>query len=316
MSEKDMTPAEMLDAAMDGTLTLDGEAKPTEPEVQPDTPEATDDQQHDEPEGAPIASKSGTYTIPYEKLVQAREKASTLESENAALKAQLDELNAKQQQNLEQAQASAQDRADAGQQATDADQNLQAAQAAIEQGVDVDIFGDFSEEAIAKGVATLQARAMESIKAELRAELEKELAPIKQSRAQQVVNTHYAAIYAKHPDADELIQSAEFADWQKGLPTFVSEGVAKALSEGTTEQVIEVFDTFKADTGKPVTQTQAQAKVPEVQRRVPNSLSEIAGEPHRDLVQQTLETADSPASLMEAMQSMTPEQLERVLNSV
>lgn len=321
MAVEDMTPAEMLDAALDGKLSLDGDALPVaaqEEQTKTDDEQADEGQQDkqdsDEPEGAPIASKSGEYTIPYEKLAQAREKAHTLESENEALKAQLSELTAKQQANLAQAQADAQDRADAGQGATQADEALQAAQAAIGQGVDVSVFGDFSEEGIAKGIATLQAREREAIRAELMVEIEKELAPLKQNRLQQAVDTHYGAIYAKHPDADELAQSQQFADWQKTLPSFMQTVVAQMLTEGTTEQVIEVFDTFKAQHA-PQTVSQAKA-APEVQRRVPNSLSEIAGEPHRDLVQQTLETADNPEALMDAMQSMTPEQLERVLNAV
>lgn len=325
---EDMTPAQMLDAAMDGSLTLDGDEqetinKPTDDEAKPESteqqPQATDDKSaDDEPEGAPIASKSGAYTIPYDKLVQAREKAHTLEAENAALKAQLEELNAKQQQNLAQAQANAQDRADAGQQATQADANLAQAEAAISQGADVSVFGDFSEEAIAKGIATLQAREREAIRAELKtelkAEIEKELAPIRQSRQQQAVDAHYGAIYAKHPDADELAQSEQFTKWQQSLPTFMRDGINKALTEGTTEQVIEVFDTFKAQAG--IKQPQPAKASMDVQRHVPTSLSEIAGEPHRDLVQQTLETADNPSALMDAMQGMTPEQLERVLNAV
>lgn len=321
MAAEDMTPAEMLDAALDGKLSLDGDALPVaaqDEDTQTDDKQADDGQQDkqdsDEPEGAPIASKSGAYTIPYEKLAQAREKAHTLESENEALKAQLAELTAKQQANLAQAQAGAQDRAKAGQGATQADENLQAAQAAIEQGADVSVFGDFSEEAIAKGIATLQAREREAIRAELKAEIEKELAPLKQIRLQQAVDTHYGAIYAKHPDADEVAQSQQFADWQKTLPSFMQAVVAQMLTEGTTEQVIEVFDTFKAQHA-PQKVSQAKASM-DVQRHVPTSLSEIAGEPHRDLVQQTLETADNPSALMDAMQGMTPEQLERVLNAV
>lgn len=280
-------------------MSLDGDALPVaaqEEQTKTDDTQADNGQQDkqdsDEPEGAPIASKSGAYTIPYEKLAQAREKAHTLESENEALKAQLSELTAKQQANLAQAQADAQDRADAGQGATQADEALQAAQAAIEQGADVSVFGDFSEEGIAKGIATLQAREREAIRAELKAEIEKELAPLKQSRLQQAVDTHYGAIYAKHPDADELAQSQQFADWQKTLPSFMQAVVAQMLTGGTTEQVIEVFDTFKAQHA-PQKVSQAKA-ASEVQRRVPNSLSEIAGEPHRDLVQQTLRPLTTP----------------------
>lgn len=295
----DMTPAEMLEAALNGELEPHKEPK-KEPNAEP--PQNSSD---DEPVGAPIASKSGTYTIPYEKLEKAREKAHTLEAENVALKARLDAM---QQSNLSDAQAAASMREATGKVPTQADSNLALAEHAVDQGVDVSLFGDFSEEAIAKGVAALQARASGAIRAELRAELARELEPIRKQRAESEENAHYGPIYAKHPDADEFVQSAEFEKWKGALPSFIRAGVEAAMENGSSAQVIEVFDAFKTQTGS--------AKSPEVQRRVPNSLSEITGEPHRDLVQQTLETAASPGALLDAMGKMTPEQLERVLNAV
>lgn len=316
-----MTPAEMLDAAMDGTLELDGsqQAAPVAPEptTQPQAANAGATEQDDAPDGAPIASKSGAYTIPFEKLQQARDKAHALAGENEALKAQLAELSARQQANLQDQQAAAQVREAAGQQATAADRNLEAAQNAIEQGVDVSIFGDFSEEALAKGIQTLSAQMAGQIRQELRAELEQGLEPLRQQREQGEVQQHYGAIYERHPDADELAQSEQFARWMQTLPSVMRDGVAYAMQDGTTAQVIEVFDAFKQQAGAAAAPHKSQAKgAPEVQRRVPNSLSEMAGEPHRDVVQQTLETAGNPAALMEAMESMTPAQIERLMNAV
>ena len=118
-------------------------------------------------------------------------------------------------------------------------------------------------------------------------------------------------------DADELAQSEQFARWMQTLPSVMRDGVAYAMQDGTTAQVIEVFDAFKQQAGAAAAPHKSQAKgAPEVQRRVPNSLSEMAGEPHRDVVQQTLETAGNPAALMEAMESMTPAQIERLMNAV
>ncbi len=323
-----MTPAEMLDAAMDGTLELDSSQQAA---VAPTTAEtaATDNAEQapdahadDEPQGAPIASKSGAYTIPYDKLVQARGRAHALAGENEALKAQLAELSARQQANLHEQQAAAHGREAAGQSATTADRNLEVAQDAIEQGVDVSLFGDFSEEALAKGIQTLSVQMAHSIRQELRSEMARDLEPIRQQREQGEVQNHYGAIYDSHPDADELAQSEQFSRWAQALPSVMRDGVVFAMQEGTTAQVIEVFDAFKAQHGgKPanagLTQSQSQAQAaPEVQRRVPNSLSEIAGTPHRDVVQQTLETAGNPAALMEAMESMTPAQIERLMTAV
>ncbi|MBD9406284.1 hypothetical protein IB236_13125 [Acidovorax sp. ACV02] len=279
----------------------------------------------DEPKGAPIASKSGAYTIPYEKLEQSRERVKSLEGENESLRAQLAELNAKQQANLEQAEDKAQARADAGKAQTQADQNLEAAKTAMGQGVDASLFGDFSEEGIAKGIAALMGRTREELREELRAELReeaaRELKPIKDREAKEVKDEHYGAIYEKHPDANEIVQSVEFKAWVNGLPGFQRGAVDAVLhpeTGGTAAQVIEVFDTFKAQTGMAAAPAaQDKGKAPEVQRRVPNSLSEIAGEQHQDIAQQVLASAGTnPNALLERMQDMSPEQIERVMNAV
>ena len=337
-----LTPAEILEKALNGE-SLDGDdagaGATTEGNTQGDGAgtavdaaadggagtDADDKQQEqksgDEPAGAPIASKSGAYTIPYEKLAEARDRAKTLEGENETLRAQLAELTAKQQANLASAESSAQARADAGAAQTQADQNLNTAKAAMEQGVDASLFGDFSEEGIAKGIATLMGSLREELRAELREEAARELKPLKEREAKEAADGHYGAIYAKHPDANEIVQSVEFNAWVKSLPSFQRNAVAAVFDTehgGTAEQVIEVFDTFKAQTGKAYAPSaQDKGKAPEVQRRVPNSLSEMAGEQHQDIAQQVMASAGTDnAALLERMQDMTPEQIERVMNAI
>lgn len=337
-----LTPAELLEKALNGEsldgddagagATTEGNTTGDGAGTAVDAAEAggagtgADDKQQeqktgDEPAGAPIASKSGAYTIPYEKLAEARDRAKTLEGENETLRAQLAELTAKQQANLASAESSAQARADAGAAQTQADQNLNTAKAAMEQGVDASIFGDFSEEGIAKGIATLVGSMREELRAELREEAARELKPLKEREAKEAVDGHYGAIYAKHPDANEIAQSAEFAAWHKSLPSYARAAVNAVLDPktgGTAEEVIEVFDTFKAQTGKAsAPAAQDKGKAPEVQRRVPNSLSEMAGEQHQDIAQQVMASAGTDnAALLERMQDMTPEQIERVMNAI
>lgn len=336
MSERH-NPAAMLEAAFNGELSLDGEVPTSRQEVEAQQNEEASDQANDdqqateqtsekepeaastdaEPEGAPIASKSGTYTIPYEKLSQARDEAKKFAIENEQLKQQLAELSAKQQANLAAAEAQAQARAEAGKAQTQADQDLQAAQAAISDGVDVAIFGDFSEEAIAKGIKSLQDQARtqlrEQLSAELRSELEKELAPLKQARAQSAAEAHYSAIYAKHADADEVLDSGEFQQWRESLPRIMRASVDAALTQGTAADVVEVFDSFKSQfaVGKP-----AAPRRPEVERRTVASLSEIAGAPPVDATQRTLQLAGNPSALLDNVMNMTPEQIDALMNRV
>lgn len=342
-----LSPAELLEKALNGE-SLDGDDAGEATTTTQDTPTDTNasgaadaakpgeaDQgkavggagttEDDEPKGAPIASKSGAYTIPYEKLEQSRERNKTLESENEALRAQVAELTAKQQANLEKAEDNAQDRADAGKAQTQADQNLAIAKDAISKGADPALFGDFSEEGIAKGVSVYTESLVEQAEARINSRIEKildeRLAPVKARESQEAKDGHYGAIFQKHPDANEIVQSSEFAAWVNSLPGF-QRGAVNAVMDpktgGTAAEVIEVFDTFKAQTGKAAAPAaQDKGKAPEVQRRVPNSLSEAAGEHHQDVAQQVLASAGTnPNALLERMQDMTPEQIERVMNAI
>lgn len=332
-----VTPAEILEKALNGE-SLDGDEVATEQShgdtdsaagaegAAVDAAAADDAGQKtaaadDEPVGAPIASKSGAYTIPYEKLDEARTRAKTLETENEALRKEIAELSARQQANIARAEERAQDRADAGQAQTQADANLAAAKEAISAGADVSLFGDFSEEALAKGIKSLVAMERDAMRAELRADLEREFAPMKAKQAQEQSDSHTNAILGKHPDAYEVVQSAQFDAWMKSLPSFSRAAVAAVLDPatgGTADQVIEVFDAFKTQTGRAAAPVnKSGGKAPEVQRRVPNSLSEMAGEQHQDIAQQVMASAGTDnAALLERMQDMTPEQIERVMNAI
>lgn len=333
-----LTPAEILEKALNGE-SLDGDKVATGQShgdtdgaagakgATVDAANATGDaakqktEADDEPVGAPIASKSGAYTIPYEKLDEARTRAKTLETENEALRKEIAELSAQQQANIARAEERAQDRADAGQAQTQADANLAAAKEAISAGADVSLFGDFSEEALAKGIKSLVAMERDAMRAELRADLEREFAPMKAKQAQEQSDSHTNAILGKHPDAYEVVQSAQFDAWMKSLPSFSRAAVAAVLDPatgGTADQVIEVFDAFKTQTGRAAAPVnKSGGKAPEVQRRVPNSLSEMAGEQHQDIAQQVMASAGTDnAALLERMQDMTPEQIERVMNAI
>lgn len=316
-----MTPQELLAAAEAGTLDMDSEEpqiKEPAPQQQDATPTAAGQEQA--PEGAevvaPIASKSGAYTIPYEQLAKAREQAKAFAAEAEMLRAQLAELSATQAANLAAAQAQAQNRADAGQAATQEDANLVAAQQAVADGVDPAIFGDFSEEGIAKGVQALVQQGVQ-----------KAIAPLMQEREaaaqQSAVASHYEAIYAAHPDADELAQSAEFSAWRESLPAFARGAVDQALTQGSAASVVDVFSTFKASAhvqgsaataGGRVRQAMATAKA---QPSVPTSLSEIGGQAaSSSTAEQIAALAAEPEALMARMSDMTPAQLEKLMNSV
>lgn len=310
-----MTPEELMAAAEAGTLNMDSDESPVQPTEQAPTDTATEASHQDDALAAPISSKSGAYTIPFAELEKARERAKAFASENELLKAQLAQLSAAQAANLAQAQAQAQDRADAGQGATRQDANLAAAQQAVAEGIDPEIFGDFSEEGIAKGVQALVAQGVQQA-----------IAPLLQERqavAQQTAaDMHLNAIYTAHPDADELVQSAEFAQWREHLPGFARAAVDNTMANGNAAGVVEVFDAFKAQaqikTAAPAGSKVQQAIVKaQGQASVPISLSELAGQAStNNPAEQIAALAGDPESLMARMSELTPAQREKLMNSV
>lgn len=305
-----MTPQELLAAAEAGTLNMDSDEDTLKEPPQAEQAAATTDAAPDDAEAAaPISSKSGAYTIPYEKLAQAREQAKAFAAENEHLKAQLSNAQAA---NLAQSQSQAQDRADAGLAATSSDANLAAAQQAVADGIDPDLFGDFSEEGIAKGVKALVEQGVQQA-----------IAPLMQERqavAQRTaVTSHYEAIYAAHPDADELAQSAEFSSWCNNLPNFARAAVDQTLTHGDASGVVDVFNTFKASAKHAPAGSKVQQAIAAAQGQayVPTSLSELTGQASSgNPAEQIAAMAGDPASLMSRMSDMTPAQLEKLMNSV
>lgn len=318
-----MTAAELLESALDGTLQ-DDDAPTEQPDVSTnDVPAAasterqTDQQAGDtetEVEGAPVLSKSGAYTIPYEKLAEARNERNALRDRVAELEQQLAGLNSHQQQNLATAQADAQDRAAAGQAQTAADANLAAATQAMAEGVDLSIFGDFSEEDLAKGVAELNRRSMVQVEQRLMAALDDRLAPLRAQEAKTATIAHYETIYAAHKDADEIVESAEFAAWRDNLPAFAKAGVEHALTKGSAQEVIEVFNAFRET--KPQQPNTARTAPEAPVRRVPNSLSDVPGAAPMDKTQQILAAAGNAEALLDSMDSLTPEQRDALLDNL
>lgn len=318
---------QLLDAAFAGKLDMDADAptaaaaatadegnagQPAESTATTNKDEAPAAQDKEQP--APIASKSGAYTIPYEKLTEARSERDHFKAEAAEWKAKAEQLTAAQANNLAAATAQAQARADAGQAPTQADANLAVAQAAAEQGIDISVFGDFSEEGIAKGVATLVEQRAAAL---VDAKLKEALAPLQRERAQSQADAHYSAIYAAHKDADELVESDEFKKWMAAQPTFARSGIEHALKEGGANQVIEVFSMFKAANGKGV-KPSAAAAAAQVADQPPTSLSELPGAAATGAgdVERASALAGNPAALLDFMADMAPAKRDRLMNSV
>ena len=218
------TSAELENGGPPDAATVTDEAAATDGDnkAQPDAGEHAN---------AVVMARDGVHTIPYEKLEEARKGEQHWKAQAEAAQQQLVEL-----------QAQAQARADAGDAPTKTDSMVATAEAAIEAGADVGIFGDFSEEALAKGIATL-------VEQQVQARVNAALEPLATKQAKDAAAAHYDAIYSKHPDADSIAQSTEFAAWVNAQPSAVRNaywGLFDAKTGGTAEEIVEVFDAFKA----------------------------------------------------------------------
>lgn len=306
------TQAQDDNAATNG----DDNGKQAEAAADPAKDAATTTEAED-PAKAVVLARDGKHTIPYKTLVKHREGEQHWKAQAEAAQQQLAALQ-------QQAQA----RADAGAAPTKTDNMVATAEAAIEAGADADLFGDFSEEALAKGIKDyakqLAKEDRAAIKAEVLAVVAKELAPIKQERAKSAAEAHYDAIYTKHPDADSIAQSTEFAAWVNAQPSAVRNaywGLFDAKTGGTAEEIVEVFDAFKGATTPKTTTTAAadpkaaaKAAVASTKSEPPASLSSIPGA-RADGADVLYRTADmSGPEMLDATAGMSPAQIEAWLN--
>ena len=264
-----------------------------------------------DPEKSVIMAKDGVHTIPFSKLTEAREAEKQANARAEALNTELQALKAE-----------AQARADAGQAPTKTDNAVAAATAAIESGVDPEIFGDFSEQALAAGIQKLVAAQVEKLTAPMREQIAKTVEPLQAKQQVDAEQAHYEKIYSAHPDADSIAESKELADWIAAQPGFARAGYESVLQKGTATEIVEFFDAFKAATGQvkaaPAAQADpraaAKAALARLPAAVPASLSDIpggrAGPSNRF---ENIASLEGQA-LLDAMESMTFEQREAFLN--
>ena len=292
------------------TVTDDAAATDGDNKAKPDAAATGEDAgtttEAGDPANAVVLARDGKHTIPYETLVKHREGEQHWKAQAEAAQQQLAEL-----------QAQAQARADAGTAPTTTDNMLATAEAAIESGADVGIFGDFSEEALAKGIATL-------VEQQVQARVSAALEPLATKQAKDAAAAHYDAIYSKHPDADSIAQSTEFAAWVNAQPSAVRNaywGLFDAKTGGTAEEIVEVFDAFKAvSTPNPNTpaaanpKAAASAAVAAARATPPASLSSIPGARVEGASELDRAADMSGPDMLEATKNMSPAQIEAWLD--
>ena len=307
----------LLDRAMNGETIEFDEPQADKPTVESSEPPVTTDSKNSQvtdeqlnADNAVIMAKDGKHTIPFEKLQQAREaerlaleKVQLAEQQAQAAIAELEKLRNQQSQSNTAAQQAK------------IDNQIDIAQQAIDNGVDPSIFGDFDEEGLAGGIQTL---VQQQVAQQVEARLKQALEPITQKQQIDETQQHYAAILQAHPDIESVAESQEFASWRASQPSYAQQAINGVLSQGTTDQVIELFNQFKgnAQTAAPTSadiKQAAKAKIDNAQSAIPASLSDIAGGQAHTSPDEQLANLDG-VDMLAAMEKMSPEQIERILN--
>ena len=242
---------------------------------------------------AVVLARDGKHTIPYEKLQEARQGWQQASAQVQALQQQLDALKA-QQQGAPQGEPAAQDEEES-------------------DGDDDEIFGDFSEEALKAGIEKLVQQRVAAASA-----------PYTAREQQSAQAAHEQAIYAKHPNADSIVQSKEFAAWVNAHPAPARAALWNTFdvkTGGSAAEVIEVLDAYAQSSGKqqsPTTtpsaaRSAAKSAIARTQAEPPSSLSSIPGGrvDGRDLFARMDEM--SGEELYAATENMTSEQMEQWL---
>lgn len=283
----------------DGSASPDAASAPTEPTANAEPPAPT-------PAAAPVLlAKDGVHTIPYETLEQTRLQAQQAQEEAARLRAENEALKAKT--------------------STPAPTPEPAPE------VDADLFGDYSEAAMAQGVSKLVAQAVAPLLKEVES-LKGQLGQAEKQAEVDAATAHWSALYKAHPDLDSITQSKELQAWIASKPRLEQKVLNLTLQDGETGEIVEMFDRYKQETGitqRPAATTPNKATsaadaaaraaaeaVAAARTKPPTSLSEIpAGTAaHHDPAAALLEM--TPTAAMGVFEGKTPEQINALLNKV
>ena len=212
------------------TTVSDADKKPAE-EVKTALPE---DQQN--ASNSVVLAKDGKHTIDFSVLADTREKAQQFQDQAQQLQAKYEAA----QQELDALKAAAQARADNGEAPTAADTMVAAAQAAMDAGADITLFGDFSEEAMAAGIDKhvnnrVAAEVNAKVAAAVKTAVDEALAPLRAKEQAETADAHVSAVLAAHPDAGSIAQSVELDNWIKAQPSYLQPAMRQVQEGGTIE---------------------------------------------------------------------------------
>jgi hypothetical protein len=87
----------------------------------------------------------------------------------------------------------------------------------------------------------------------------RQIDPIIQKSKDDVVREHFNILSEKHPDWKDLRDNGKLTAWIETQPMIVRQSLERVVKEGSTEEVIEMFDLYKGTSQKPSTQSRKTA---------------------------------------------------------
>jgi hypothetical protein len=200
----------------------DIDAAPAEAQSLPETLPVEATQPQPEPV---VLAKDGVHTIPFEKLEEARQQAQHWSRIAAEKDAEIARLTADVQAPTQPAEGEA-----------------------TPQGEAV-TFGDYSDEAMTKGVQAVASAEVAKAVAAMQAKFEQVLAPLKEQEQTTALEAHFKALTDANPDHNQIVSGQPLQDWIEKQPSFVRDQYKTVFERGTAAQVIELVSTFKSQSG-------------------------------------------------------------------
>jgi hypothetical protein len=80
--------------------------------------------------------------------------------------------------------------------------------------------------------------------------IEGRIQPISEEYAQSATEKHFAMVSEKHPDRAEIIESGDIQAWMENQPEYKKKMYTEVFEKGSADEVIDLFDTYKAAVGK------------------------------------------------------------------
>jgi len=87
--------------------------------------------------------------------------------------------------------------------------------------------------------------AVKSTRREIRAEVDRDVTPLRQTLTETTAERHFATIREAHDDFDAVVEAGELKGWIDTQPSFIRRAYEQVYNGGTATEVVELMDQFR-----------------------------------------------------------------------